>query len=287
MTALTHEKLLNWPVPEVEQHYDHRDAILYALGVGLGADPMDRDQLRFVYEDGLLALPTLPVVLGYPGFWMKDPELGADWKRVLHGEQGLVLHRPLPASGYVVGRTRVVDVIDRGPEKGAFVYQKRDLFDAANGGLLASITMTTVMRGDGGLGGTAKPLPKPHAVPERAPDLVCNLPTLPQAALIYRLSGDTNPLHADPEVAAASGFSKPILHGLCTYGVAGHAILKCCCGYDPTRLKRLDCRFTAPVFPGETIQTRMWVEDGRVSFTAWVAERDVQVLGNGLAEIES
>ena len=287
MGRLTLERLLSWPIPEVEQRYDARDSILYALGVGLGADPLDRNQLAFVYEEGLRALPTLPVVLGYPGFWLKDPALGADWKRVLHGEQGLTLHRPIPPSGHVIGRTRILDAADRGPDKGLFLYQQRDLTDAATQELLCSLAITSVLRGDGGIGGTGAELRRPHAVPERAPDRVVTLPTLPQAALIYRLSGDYNPLHADPEVGAAAGYPRPILHGLCTYGVAGHAVLQACCDYDPARLKRLDCRFTAPVFPGETIETALWLDGPRVSFVSRVVERDLRVLGNGLAEIET
>ncbi len=285
-TALTLDRLLNWPIPEIEQRYDAKDTILYALGLGLGGDPLDRRQLRFVYDEGLAALPTLPVVLGYPGFWLKDPALGADWKRVLHGEQGLTLHAPLPASGHVIGRTRILDVVDRGPEKGLFLYQQRDVVDAGSQALICSLAITSVLRGDGGIGGTTASLRRPHAVPERAPDRVVSLQTLPQAALIYRLSGDDNPLHADPEVAAAAGYPRPILHGLCTYGVAGHAVLRACCDYDAGRLRRLDCRFTAPVYPGETIETSLWVEGQRISFTARAVERDLQVLGNGLAEID-
>jgi acyl dehydratase len=124
-----------------------------------------------------------------------------------------------------------------------------------------------------------------HPLPERAPDAVCDLPTLPQQALIYRLSGDDNPLHADPAVARAAGFERPILHGLCTLGIAGHALLKVCCGYDPTRLKSLSLRFSAPVFPGETIRTEMWRDGARISFRAKVAERDIVVLNNGLLEL--
>lgn len=280
---IDYAKLMNWPFPDVEHRYTERDTMLYALGVGCGHDPADRDDLRFVYEDGLTALPTLAVVLGYPGFWLKDPASGVDWRKVLHGEQGLVLHRPLPASGTVIGRSRVTEIVDKGADKGALLFSERDVVDQATGALLCTVTSTTFMRGEGGFGGPKGPTPEPHLLPEDPPELSLDLPTLPQAALIYRLSGDDNPLHADPAVAAAAGFPRPILHGLATYGVAGRAILRACCANDPARLKRLQVRFSAPVFPGETIRTEIWRDGPQVSFRCRVVERDIVVLNNGLA----
>ncbi len=282
---IDYEKLKNWHFPDLEHRYEAKDTILYALGVGCGADPMDRTELPFVYEDGLKALPTMAVVLGYPGFWLKDPDTGVDWRKILHGEQGLVIHKPLPASGTVIGRTRVTEIVDKGPGKGALLYSDREVFDKATGDLLATLTSTTFIRGEGGFGGPSGPAPEPHALPERAPDLAVDLKTLPQAALIYRLSGDYNPLHADPDVATAAGFERPILHGLCTYAVAGRAVLKACCGNDPSRLRRFDLRFSAPVLPGETVRTEIWRDGSRVSFRARVVERDIVVLNNGLAEV--
>ena len=282
---IDYQKLKNWHFPDLEHRYEAKDTILYALGVGCGADPMDRTELPFVYEDGLKALPTMAVVLGYPGFWLKDPATGVDWRKILHGEQGLVIHKPLPASGTVIGRTRVTEIVDKGPGKGALLYSDRDVLDKATGDLLATLTSTTFIRGEGGFGGPSGPSPAPHVLPERAPDVTVDLKTLPQAALIYRLSGDDNPLHADPDVAAAAGFERPILHGLCSYAVAGRAVLKACCGNDPTRLKRFDLRFSAPVMPGETIRTEIWRDGSTVSFRARVVERDVVVLNNGRAEV--
>jgi acyl dehydratase len=282
---IDYAKLKAWPFADLEHSYQPRDTILYALGLGCGGDPMDEQDLRFVYEDGLLALPTMAVVLGYPGFWLKDPGTGVDWRKVLHGEQGLVLHRPLPASGTVIGRTRVTEIVDKGPEKGALLYSSRDVLDKATGALFCSVTSTTVLRGEGGFGGPQGPIPKVHALPERGPDQAVTLATLPQAALIYRLSGDFNPLHADPKVAQAVGFPRPILHGLCTYGVAGRAILQACCGGDPARLKQLDVRFSAPVFPGETLRTEIWSDGAEVSFRMRAVERDVVVLNNGRAVV--
>jgi len=283
--AIDYQKLKNWHFPDLEHRYEAKDTILYALGVGCGADPMDRTELPFVYEEGLKALPTMAVVLGYPGFWLKDPQTGVDWRKILHGEQGLVIHKPLPASGTVIGRSRVTEIVDKGPGKGALLYSDRQVFDKATGDLLATLTSTTFIRGEGGFGGPSGPAPEPHTLPERAPDETVDLKTLPQAALIYRLSGDYNPLHADPDVAASAGFERPILHGLCTYAVAGRAILRACCGNDPARLRRFDLRFSAPVMPGETVRTEIWRDGSRVSFRARVVERDIVVLNNGLAEV--
>jgi len=286
--AIDYETLKNWPFAPIEHAYTARDSILYALGLGLGADPVDRRQLDFVYEEGLKALPTMAVVLAYPGFWLKDPGTGVDWKKVLHGEQGLKVHEPLPAAGTVVGTTRIDALIDKGAGKGALLYSTREVRDKASGKLLAEVTSCGFLRGDGGFGGPTAATPKPHPIPERNPDLSTDIRTLPQAALIYRLSGDFNPLHADPEVARAAGFERPILHGLCTYGVAGHALLKLVCDYDPARLKRMDVRFSAPVYPGETIRTEVWREGGeRFAFRCIVPERKAVVLNNGYAELRA
>src|SRR5262249_45792425 len=160
------------------------------------------------------------VVLAYPGFWLKRPDTGVDWVKVVHGEQGLVIHRPLPVEGRLVGRSRVTQIIDKGPGKGALILSERTV-SAAGGTPLATLTSTTFARGDGGFGGPPGAGPVPHPLPERAPDASHELATLPQSALIYRLSGDLNPLHASPQVAKAAGFPRPILHGLSTFGHVG------------------------------------------------------------------
>jgi acyl dehydratase len=283
--AIDYARLKNWPFEDIVHRYTAKDTILYALGLGFGEDPIDADQLRFVYEDGLAALPTLAVVLGYPGMWIRRGDTGVDWRQVLHGEQGVVIHRPLPAEGEVIGRTRIEEIIDKGQGRGALIYSTRDVLDKASGELLCSLASTTFCRADGGFGGPTGPLKPVHEVPTRAPDLVCELPTSPRAALIYRLSGDFNPLHIDPAVAKAAGFPRPILHGLATYGVAGHALLRTLCAYDPARLKRMDVRFSAPVYPGETIATEIWrTGEGRAAFRCRIASRDAVVLNNGYAE---
>jgi acyl dehydratase len=279
--AFNAESLKAYEIKEVEHSVTPEQCMLYSLSVGIGADPMNAGQLRYVLEDDLCANPLMSNVLAYPGFWMKGEDTGVDWKQVLHGEQFFEIHRPLPTTGTLIGRTRVLGVNDRGKEKGAFVYTRREVFDKASGDALCSIEQTTVCRGDGGCGGDDAAPRQAHRLPARDADMVCELPISPQAALLYRLNGDRNPLHADPAVAAHAGYPQPILHGLCTLGIAGHAILQSACDYDAARLKSMAVRFTAPVFPGETLRTEMWNEDGGVSFRASVIERDKVVLGNG------
>jgi acyl dehydratase len=282
---ITYDKLMALKIPEVAQAYSEKDAILYALGVGLGRDPMDEHELPFVYEQNLKVLPTFAAVLGWPGFWVRDLDTGIDWVKVVAGEQGLVLHRPLAPRGTAIGRTRVTEIIDKGPGKGALVYSERALFDGESSKKIATVTQTTVCRGDGGFGGPARVAPAVHPIPARAPDLIRDRGTRPEAALIYRLSGDPNPLHADPAVAKQAGFPRPILHGLASFGIACHGILKCLCDHDPGRLKSISGRYSAPVFPGESIRTEMWRDGAIVSFRAHVIERDVIALDNGRCEL--
>ena len=279
------DKLLALDIPDVEHSYGPKDCILYALGVGLGQDPTDENELAFVYEKNLKVLPTFPVVQGYSAYTFKRPELGITWTHVVHGEHAVQVHAPISPAATVIGRTRILDVIDKGADKGALIYSERKIIDKASGALLATINQTTFCRADGGFGGAKREAPAPHPIPERTPDVVCDLPTRPETALIYRLSGDVNPLHADPAFARAGGYPRPILHGLATFGVAGHALLKSVCGYDPARLTAMACRFSAPVFPGETIRTEIWREGAVASFRARVVERDVIAINNGRAEI--
>lgn len=284
----------NWPFTEVRQTYGQVDSIHYALAVGYGADPMDSQQLRFVYERDLLAVPTMAVVLSYPGLWISDPRTGIDWHKAVHGEQAVRFHRPLAAAGTVVGLTRVSSVTDKGPDKGAVFVQQRTLRDAGSGEVLATLEQVNFCRGDGGysIGGGAggrqvsdPPPPPPHQLPDEAPRQVHEMATLPQQALLYRLCADRHPIHVDPVVAASVGFPRPLLHGLGTYGLVGRAILASCCDWDPARLKYLRVRFTAPFFPGETLRTEIWRDGAVVSFRCLSKERGVVVLNNGMAEV--
>jgi len=285
--AIVYDKLLALKIPDAEQTYKERDSIFYALSLGFGQDPMSPDQLAFVLEDAPKVVPTLPVVIAQPGFWAREMDTGIDWVKIVHGEHDVVIHKPLPAAGTVISKTKVIDAIDKGVGKGALIISRRKTYDKATGELYNTITQTTFARGDGGFGGPAHPSPVPHALPERTPDAVCDLPTRPEMALLYRWNSDMNPLHSHPDVAAKAGFARPILHGLATFGVAGHALLREMCGYDPARFKAIAGRFSAPVYPGETIRTEMWRDGSVVSFRSRVVERDVVVLNNGKAEISN
>lgn len=279
--------LLDWPFEPVEQSYGFRDTILYALGLGLPGDPTNAEELRFTYEAGLQALPTMPVVLCSPGAWYRKPEAGIDWVRMLHGEQRLSLHRPLPIGGRVTGLTRIRDIVDKGPDKGAMLYLERELSEADSGAPLATLGQTLVLRGNGGCGSTTDSAPPVHRIPERSPDLIVDSVIDPRAALIYRLSGDYNPLHADPEIARSAGFRAPIFHGLGTFGMAALAVLKGACAGKPERIASLAVRFTAPVYPGEHLTTALWIDGGTISFRTRVVERELVAVDNGLATLRA
>jgi acyl dehydratase len=279
--VIDYAALLNFPVPEIRQRVAPRDAVLYALSVGLGQDPMDPRQLDFVdARRGLCILPSMAVVLGHPGFWLGDPATGVDAHRLVHGEQSVIWHAPLSAGSEIIGRTRVTGLVDKGKDRGALLYSEREIRDAATGALLAVTESTTFLRGDGGFGGPSGPVRPSNPTPETAPDTVLDFSTRPEQALYYRLNGDDNPLHADPEAAARAGFPRPILHGLCTLGIVAHALLRVLGDYRTEAMRSMSLRFSAPVFPGETIRTEIW-RGG--AFRARVVERDVMVVSNGAA----
>jgi acyl dehydratase len=278
-------------LPEIRQQYNARDTILYALGLGFGSDPLDFHQLRFVYEQGLQSLPTMAVVLGSPGPWMRQPGLGIDFVKMVHGEQGMTVHAQLPATGEVIGRSRITHVVDKGAGKGAVVQVERSLQDASTGDLLVTLTMQLFCRADGGFATESQPgdeaPPALAAVPSDAPDVEVDIATRPEAALLYRLSGDYNPLHADPEVARRAGFDRPILHGLASYGMAFRALLMGVLEQDPRRLRTMRARFSSPVLPGDTLRTSIWRCGNEVLFKTRALERDVVVIGAGVATLVS
>ena len=272
--------LLDMPPLTTRQEFSRKDTILYALGVGAGQDPAG-DDLRFVYEEGLSALPTYPAVLAYPGFWMREPQYGIDWKRVLHVEQSVELHRPLPVEGRVRSELRVDEILDKGADKGAILFSSRRIYGEDDGEPIATLRQASILRGNGGFGGSPGSSARPAPLPQRPPDHVVSLATRAEQALIYRLNGDDNPLHVDPGVAAEAGFPRPILHGLCTFAVACRAVLSVLCGNRTEPLRKVGGRFSAVVFPGETIITEIWrQEPGGAVFRARVAERDAVVLDN-------
>jgi acyl dehydratase len=280
--GLNYERIMAYRPADIAVSYGERECILYALGIGLGMDPLDPGALKFVYErSGLEAFPTMAVVLGWPGR-MTDPAFGIDERLVVAGDLKVVLHRPLAPQARLVSRPRVKEVIDKGPGNAAIILTTRDLL-AEDGAAVATVDSSTFARKHGGFGGKATQTPPQHAVPQIAPQTTCDLPTPPNLALLYRLNGDENPLHADPGRAKEAGFDRPILHGAASFGVAAHAVLRTCADYRPQRLASIEARFSRPVFPGETIRTEMWRDGERVSFQCRVVGRDEIVLSNGLA----
>ena len=278
--ALDYEKLIATSIPDIEHSYGDTEAMLYAQSIGFGRDPLDPKELNYVYEQNqpLQTVPTLASAIVPDMF---PPDLGWDYSQVLHAEQRLQLHRPLPATADLLLNKRVVDVFDRGPTRGAIFLFEVDGRFAKDDTALFTLGATAVARADGGFGGPSGTGPKPYRVPRREPDLRCDSRTRIDQSLLFRLNGDRNPLHADPQFAANAGFDVPILHGLCTYGIACRAILKTICDYDYTLIEGFDARFSAPVLPGDTITTDMWQDGNIVSFQCSVKERDVVVLRNG------
>ncbi|MGN1285788.1 MAG: MaoC/PaaZ C-terminal domain-containing protein [Bradyrhizobium sp.] len=267
----------------VTQSYTRRDTMLYALGLGYGSDPLDPAQLDFVYEADLRTVPSICCVLAHPGFWAKRPELGIDWLKLLHGEQSFDIHSPIPAEGTVTANYEIAAVADKGAGKGAILHLVKTLDDATAGTRLATVRSVLFLRGDGGSGGFGNVPAEPPAIPEQAPSQTTEIATLPQSALIYRLSGDYNPIHADPDAAAKAGFDRPILHGLCTLGVATRAVIATFAGSRPERLASLSARFSRPVFPDETIRTEFFATGRQLRFRSRAVERDTVVLDRGTA----
>lgn len=283
--AIQYKQLSNWSFADRTDHYNERDSALYALTLGYGNDPMDASDLRYVYEKDTLAVPTLLAIVGAPGPWATDPATGIDWVQLLHGEHRMTFHAPIKASASVLSKTRVTHVVDKGAAKGALVVTTREVHAAGSGEHLATVEHVSFCRADGGFGEGDQPLPALPSTPDVAPHESVLVSSLPQSALLYRLNGDLNPIHILPDMAAKAGFDRPILHGLCTYGMAARALLKIYCPDDPAKMKSFALRFSAPVFPGETLRVETWKDGNTVHFKALAHERNVVVLSNGIATI--
>jgi acyl dehydratase len=277
--AIRADLLLMHEFPDARQSYTKRDAILYALGAGLGANPTDPADLPFLLEDRLKVLSTFAATLGSPGMWIRAPEFGVDFPKLVHYEQATSFHAPIPPEAEVISRARVASVSDRGPGRGAVVVVERKISDAAKGTPYCTLRQTLLLRGDGGFGGEP-PAHAPSIIPDRRPDSVTTFAVDPRAALIYRLSGDWNPLHADPEAAKRAGFDRPILHGLACYAVAGVAVARTLRA-SPAELSALACRFTGIVFPGDALRFRIWRDASAATFQAFVGDR--KALDQGFA----
>ena len=278
--ALDYDKLMATKIVDLRLRYEDSEAILYALSIGMGRDPLDLKELPYVYEQGdvFKTVPTLATVLVPDMF---PPGLGWDFGQVLHSEQRMQLYRPLPPKADILINKRVADVFDWGPRKGALFLFEADARLASDDTMLFTLGCTVMARGDGGFGGPSGKGPRPHRAPRRDPDLSCDISTREDQSLLFRLTGDRNPLHADPAVATRAGFGVPILHGMCSYGIACLAILRTICDYDYTLIESFDGRFTSPVLPGDVITTDMWQDGNIVSFRCSVKDRDVIVLRNG------
>ena len=269
---------LNATVPSANATWEADDVILYHLGIGAGIDKAtDPAELEYTYERNLKVLPSFGVIPVFDALLNMNAIDGIDvnFALVLHGEQDLVLHRPIPVNGSIESRVRVSDLYDKG-KAGLVVLEVESSDDE---GPLFTSRFSIFARGEGGFGGESGPKAGNEA-PERAPDAVVESPTMAHQALLYRLSGDKNPLHADPEFAAIAGFDIPILHGLCTYGAACKAVVDEMLDGDVTKVARYQVRFSGVVFPGETIVTSMWSQGDRIVLTAATKERGDTVLSN-------
>jgi|RhiMethySRZTD1v2_1073278.scaffolds.fasta_scaffold89351_2 acyl dehydratase len=262
-----------------EARWTSKDSLLYALGVGAGASDPTGFELEFTTEnsDGITqqALPTMPVVISAAGGGGRNPmdAIGTfDYAMLVHGEQSITLHQPVPVEGTATIKGRIAAMYDKG--KAAVVVLESEAVDPT-GAPLWTNTMSAFIRGEGGWGGDRGPSGPRNVAPERDPDHVVSYTTRTDQALLYRLNGDRNPLHSDPKFAARAGFPKPILHGLCTYGFTGRALLHAVCGSDPTRFKAIEGRFSHPVMPGDTLDVKIWVDGNEAIFQTWAGENQV------------
>lgn len=285
--ALDYQALMGREFTDIRHVYDSRDCMLYALGIGIGSDSAEQGYLDYVYEKNLKVMPTIATTLANPGFWQQQPDSSVTWQSVVHGEQYLTIHRPLPESAEVIGRTRIEAIYDKGKESGAFMFTVRDLIDAKTDELLCEIRSLAICRADGGFGGEQPPPSRLLPLPLREPDIRIQVQTGSCLAILYRLNGDFNPLHVDPTVAEAAGYDRPILHGLSTYGIAAYQLIQALAGNDPTKLKRFDARFSAIVYPGDELEILAWQESGAVRFRCDVPARQSTVLDRGIAEFAS
>src|SRR5471030_975347 len=283
---IDYEDMMQSGATGLAARYDEKDVMLYALGVGFMRDPLDEKELPFAYENnGLKVVPTFASVINRgeapPERQRMPQKSNINFMMVVDGERRITIHKPLPPKCEVIADERYIDILDKGEGKGAVLIQERNVREAASGDKLFTIVSSIFARGDGGFGGKPSGGPELHEIPARAPDLVKECDTRPDQAFLYALSGDRNPLHRDPKFAKMAGFPRPILHGLCSYGVTCRAVLQGFADYQPERIKSHAARFSSPVFPGETITVDMWKDGDVVSFEARVKAREVTVIKNG------
>ena len=281
--TINYDEIMNLTSENVEISYSDKDSILYSLGIGLGNDPMNLNELKYVYENSQSVLPSMATNFQYHSPLLLKTNI--NFIMVVHGEQRLSITNALPVSGDFIANAKVIGCFDKGPARGAIIEVETTVKNKKNNEEICKLVSTTFARGDGGFGGPDSPK-KEIFIPDGEPDYVSEVSTKPDQALIFRLSGDYNPLHSDPKFAKAAGFEKPILHGMCTYGIACRSLVNEICENDASKLKRFDCRFSSPVYPGETIITEMWKKDKMIYFNSKVKERDKLVLKNGVSVIK-
>jgi acyl dehydratase len=262
--------------------YSDREVMLYAYGIGMGADPMDERELAFVNEAAATPRPlkVVPTFASVAAWGATPGEMNLDRVMVVDGERDITFHRPLQVAAKLLVDSRVLAVFDKGKDKGA-VIRHQTVLKNEKGEELATLVASRFARGDGGFGGPSEGQPEPHPVPTRSPDQSVDIPTRADQALIYRLCGDRNPLHSDPEFARRAGFPKPILHGMCTFGITCRGILQTYADFDPAAFRRHAARFSAPVYPGETVTIDLWKDADVISFEARVKARNAVVIKNG------
>jgi len=273
------EKALKAELPDSDAAWDHDRVILYHLGIGAGAKPTDPNELEYCYERKLKVLPSFGVIPVFSalGSIAAIPGVQINFALVLHGEQAIEIHKPLPPAAKIKSSARVAGIYDKG--KAALIVLEVASREADSGAPLFTNRFSIFARGEGGFGGDSGPKATIEA-PDRKPDFEVESATLPQQALLYRLSGDKNPLHADPEFAKLGGFDRPILHGLCSYGVVCKAVVDAALGGDVTKVAGYAARFAGVVFPGETLVTSMWRDGGRILVSAKTKERGTPVITN-------
>ncbi|MCK1652144.1 MaoC family dehydratase N-terminal domain-containing protein [Bradyrhizobium sp. 149] len=262
--------------------YTDREVMLYACGIGLGADPMDENELAFVNEGTLTPRPlkVVPTFASVAAWGAGPGEMNLNRVMVVDGERDITFHQPLPVAAHITADSSVVEVYDKGKDKGV-VISHQTVLKNEKGEKLATLVASRFARGDGGFGGPNLTQPDPHKMPSRAPDTTIDIVTRPDQALVYRLCGDRNPLHSDPAFAKKAGFPRPILHGMCTYGITCRGVLQTYADYDASAFRQHVARFSSPVYPGETVTIDLWKDGNVISFEAKVKSRGVTVIKNG------
>ena len=282
MPHITFENLKSLKATNVPYAYTERDSMLYSLAVGMGRDPLDLNELNFVYErrDGLLTIPAQAVTVARHNLIY---DIGLNVPKILHGEQKLTLHQTFPSAAEMLADHHVMNVFDKGAEKGLQI-QTMTKVRLKDGTPLFDLQNLYFAKADGGIGSPDVKVKKNNPMPVRKPDITRSYPTFPWQALLYRLTGDRNVIHADPDIAKQMGFARPILQGSATLGIACREILSSVCNYKPSMITCLSTRFTSVVYPGDIIETDIWTESDGVRFRSRVPERNVVVLDHGICK---